>query len=56
MPDAARVGPWLLDGDRPLERDVPDLGRDSADGLGRDAAAPAHRLGRVLRIAVALGQ
>ena len=52
---AGRVGPRHVDGDALFEGGVGQLGGDALDRGGRDAGALGHRLGRVARVEIALG-
>jgi len=52
---AAEIGPFVIEGDRLVKGDAGDFGGDAADLVWGHAATVRHRLGRVLRIEIALG-
>ena len=53
---AEGIGPGLVEDQGLRERGLGELGRDPADGRGRDAGARGDRIGAVVRAEIALGQ
>ena len=54
MPATGEIRPWHIEGDGFFERDMRQLGGDTADGISGHAAPLGYRIGCVFRREVAL--